>query len=199
MVGLLKYQAGNISKDPEKANYAKAALESYNSIMGRNESATVERQKFLEEFEKTDGGKDKTKLKWLVTYNKKAVSNDVIETGCLENFFTRLSVWFLFPAGETSSRGGQGCLLCRRPFDHMNASENPERPKILQMNELSVSDFDSTEQALATADELIDYSAATGPLYTTDPAGEAVRALQRRPRASLPCEPATLPKPRPSR
>ena len=53
-----------------------------------------------------------------------------------------------------------------------------------------------------TADELIDYSAATGPLYTTDPAGEAVRALQRRPRASLPCEPAersTSPKPRPSR
>ena len=33
----------------------------------------------------------------LVTYNKTAVSNDVVETGCLENFFTRLSVWFLFP------------------------------------------------------------------------------------------------------
>ena len=41
----------------------------------------------------------------------------------------------------------------------MNASENPERPKILQMNGLSVSDFDSTEQALATADELIEFSA----------------------------------------
>ena len=75
---------------------AEQALQSYNNIMGRNESAAAERQKFLAEFEKSDGGKDKTKLKWLVTYSKKAVSNDVVETGCLENFFTRLSVWFLF-------------------------------------------------------------------------------------------------------
>ena len=97
MVGILKYQAGNVSKDPEKAALAEQALQSYNMIMGRNESAAAERQKFLAEFEKSDGGKDKTKLKWLVTYSKKAVSNDVVETGCLENFFTRLSVWFLFP------------------------------------------------------------------------------------------------------
>ena len=41
----------------------------------------------------------------------------------------------------------------------MDASDNPDRPKILQMNGLSVSDFDSTEQALATADELIELSA----------------------------------------
>ena len=97
MVGILKYQAGNVSKDPEKAELAQQALQSYNMIMGRNESAVAERQKFLAEFEKSAGGKDKTKLKWLVTYSKKAVSNDVVETGCLENFFTRLSVWFLFP------------------------------------------------------------------------------------------------------
>ena len=42
----------------------------------------------------------------------------------------------------------------------MNDSENPERPKVLQMNGLSVSDFDSTEDALKTADELIELSAA---------------------------------------
>ena len=97
MVCILKYQAGNMSKDPEKAALAQQALQSYNMIMGRNESACAERQKFLADFENTDGGKDKTKLKWLVTYNKTAVSKDVVETGCVENFFTRLSVWFLFP------------------------------------------------------------------------------------------------------
>ena len=96
MLSILKYQAGNITKDPEKAALAQQALQSYSMIMGRNESACAERQKFLAEFEKTGGAKDKTQLKWLVTYNKTAVSNDVVETGCLENFFTRLSVWFVF-------------------------------------------------------------------------------------------------------
>ena len=90
MVGILKYQAGNISKDPEKAALAQQALPSYNMIMGRNESACAERQKFLAEFEKTDGGKDKSKLKWFVTYNKKAVQGDVVETSCDENYYTRL-------------------------------------------------------------------------------------------------------------
>ena len=33
--------------------------------------------------QKSDGGKDRKALRWLVTYNKKAVSNDVVETGCL--------------------------------------------------------------------------------------------------------------------
>ena len=119
MLSILKYQAGNITKDPEKAALAQQALRSYNMIMGRSEPACAERQKFLADFENTDGGKDKTKLKWLVTYNKTAVSKDVVETGCVENFFTRLSVWFLFPVLVRPPPEGQDCLLCRRPFDHM--------------------------------------------------------------------------------
>ena len=95
MLGLLKYQAGQ-GKDPEKSALAAQALQNYNSIMGRGGDASKERQHFLAEFEKTDGGKDKSKLKWFVTYTKKAVSNDVVETGSVENYYTRLSVGFLF-------------------------------------------------------------------------------------------------------
>ena len=88
MVNSLKYHVEE-GKHVDKKADAERLLRVYEAIVGNSPGAIEQRRKFLEDFEQHGSGKGKDGLKWTVSFEKTARSEDTKSVATTENFLTR--------------------------------------------------------------------------------------------------------------
>ena len=84
MLGLLKYQAKESKKDPDRKVEVVEALALYKTL-----ADPADRSRFLESFETNGGGKGPNSLKFVTTFSKSLENKKTKEWGVVEDFFTR--------------------------------------------------------------------------------------------------------------
>ena len=88
MVNTLRYHVERGANVDKKAD-AERLLKVYEAIVGNSPGAIEQRRLFLEDFEQHGSGKGKDGLKWTVSFEKTARSEDTKSVATTENFLTR--------------------------------------------------------------------------------------------------------------